>query len=125
MPITERYIELKVVAPSSEFSHEFLQGMLDRMAMSYHKYGKVKEAYPFHVDAIKSLRGRLAKYDETGNTEYLMDAANFAMIEFMCPARSDAFFKATDADGSPGRHAVAGNRSTQDSNSELRDDFAA
>ena len=32
-----------------------------------------------------------------------MDVANFAMIEFMHPKHSKAFFKATDSDGSPGR----------------------
>ena len=117
----KRYIELRVASPSSEFSHEFLQGMVDRMAVSYHKYGAVKDAYPFHVDALKSLRDRLTKYDETGNTEYLIDAANFAMIEFMCPARPDAFFKATDAGESPGRRAASG-RTTLATNAALRTD---
>jgi hypothetical protein len=89
--------------PESEFSIQYTQGMLDRMAMSYFKYGLVKEAYPTKVDAIASLEKRLALYKETGNTEWLMDIGNFAMIEYMHPKHSKAHFKSTDADESPGR----------------------
>ena len=87
----------------SEFNEEFIQGMRDRMVMSYYKYGPVSEAYPDKVNAVSSLQDRLRMYAETGNTEYLMDAANFAMIEFMFPRHPKAFYKPTDDDGSPGR----------------------
>jgi hypothetical protein len=89
--------------PDTEFSRDFIQGMLNRMAMSWIKYGNVREAYPHRVNALKSLEQRITKYIETGNTEYLMDVANFAMIEFMHPSVPDAHFTATDSDGSPGR----------------------
>jgi hypothetical protein len=102
-----------VGAPETEFCNFFAQGMADRMAVSYHKYGAVSEAYPEAVDAIESLKIRLKLYLEggevkgqkiaPGNTEYLMDVANFAMIEFMHPKHPTAFFKSTDSDGSPGR----------------------
>lgn len=90
-------------APPSELDFSFIQGMADRMSMSYYKYGLVAEAYPDKVNALGSLQLRLQKYIETGNKEYLIDAANFAMIEFMCPKREGAYFKSTDSDGSPGR----------------------
>ena len=67
--------------PKSEFSKSFLQGMLDRMAMSFYKYGKVADAHPHKDDALKSLKSRIKLYRQTGNTEWLMDVANFAMIE--------------------------------------------
>jgi hypothetical protein len=89
--------------PESEFSVPFVQGMVDRMNMSYFKYGLVSEAYPHKVDAISSLKKRLAKYEETGNLEWLMDVGNFAMIEFMHPKHPNAHFEATDSDKSPGR----------------------
>ena len=115
--------------PASEFSLSFVQGMLDRMGMSYFKYGSVVDAYPLKVNAIQSLFIRLLRYlgpekftEETkkaleaikrvesaphsrehGNTEYLMDAANFAMIEFMHPRHEQAHFIPADADQSPGR----------------------
>ena len=89
--------------PTSEFSQEFVQGMADRMMTSYSKYGKVEDAYPHRVNAIESLRKRLDKYEQTGNTEWLMDIGNFAMIEFMKPGHKDAHFKPTDSRESPGR----------------------
>lgn len=89
--------------PESEFSTPFVHGMFKRMAMSWFKYGNVADAYPHKVDAIKSLHARLDKYEQTGNTEYLMDVGNFAMIEFMHPRHSEAHFKAEDSAKSPGR----------------------
>ena len=94
--------------PDTEHSEPFLRGMMDRMLVSFFKYGRVADAFPHRVNALDSLQARLAKYQETGNTEYLIDAANFAMIEFMYPSRSDAHFTPTDSDGSPGRVWASG-----------------
>lgn len=96
-------ISISAPCPSSEFSEEFVQGMLNRMAVSYAKYGAVADAYPSRVDAIASLKARLDRYDRDGNTEWLMDVANFAMIEFMRPRHPEAHFRATDSRESPGR----------------------
>jgi hypothetical protein len=93
---------------STEFSEKFVQGMRDRMVVSFYKYGPLTDAYPHKVSAVASLTDRLRKYAETKNTEYLIDAANFAMIEFMHPALEGAFFAGTDDDGSPGRRALSG-----------------
>lgn len=95
----------------TQVSDQFLRGMIARMEMSFFKYGDIRDAYPKRINAIESLRQRLDKYAETGNTEYLIDAANFAMIEFMLPSRPDAFFAATDSDQSPGRVDRFGNAS--------------
>lgn len=89
--------------PTTEFCLPFVQGMLNRMGVSFFKYGKVKDAYPEKVNALESMKLRLEKYAETGNTEHLIDAANYLMIEYMHPRRKDAYFKSTDSDGSPGR----------------------
>lgn len=111
-------LELRVACPPSEISSLFMQGMLDRMAVSFYKYGKVNDAYPIHVDAMDSLTARIRKYRETGNTEWLIDIANFAMIEFMYPAHDNAHYEATDSDQSPGRAVTHGDR--QSSNEELQ-----
>lgn len=94
--------------PASEFSEQFVQYMRNRMAVSFHKYGPVADAYPDKVDAIESLRQRLERYKETGNTEWLVDVANFAMIEFMRPRHKDAHFRGTDSHESPGRTTTSG-----------------
>lgn len=96
-------IKLAEGVPASEFSGEFAQGMANRMSTSYFKYGKVTDAYPHRVNAIASLKKRLERYEATGNTEWLMDVANFAMIEFVYPRHPSAHFRATDSIESPGR----------------------
>jgi hypothetical protein len=98
-------VEIKIAGgvPASEVSQPFVQGMADRMGVSYCKYGRVAEAYPSRVDAVASLRARLERYEATGNTEWLMDVANFAMIEYMHPRHAKAHFRATDSKESPGR----------------------
>jgi hypothetical protein len=96
-------IEVRLAAPATEFSAQFVQGMANRMAVSFHKYGPVADGFPDNIDAVASLHARLTKYAETGNTEWLMDVANFAMIEFMHPRHAGAHFAGTDSDQSPGR----------------------
>ena len=76
------------------------------MGLSFHKYGPIKQAYPHKVSAIKSLRKRLLLYEETGNADYLVDVANFAMIEFMLPEHADFHDKPTD--GGEGRYWHSG-----------------
>jgi hypothetical protein len=107
------------VAPASEFSEEFVElmkefpgkltpefvnGMRTRMAMSYFKYGAVADAYPDKVNAIESGQMRIEKYIDTGNTEFLIDAGNFLMIESMHPRRDDTFV--TSANVTPSADAL-------------------
>ncbi len=132
--VVERVYRVPFNAPETEVSETFLQGMAARMAMSWFKYGNVADAYPSKVNAIESLFLRLVRYmgvdrfreaaesvlskmelaenephrRASGNTEYLIDAGNFAMIEFMRPRVEGAFFEPTDASGSPGRVKASG-----------------
>ncbi len=91
--------------PPSEFSCEFVQGMADRMATSHFKYGMAREASK-RIDFTDEIRVRLKKYEDTGNTEWLMDAANNAMLEFMFPKHPEAHFRSTGSDESPGRRWI-------------------
>lgn len=85
----------------TEYSEHFDALRKNRMIISFHKYGPVKENYGERlVSAISNLEERLKLYKETGNTEYLCDIANFAMIEFMYPQHPDAHFN--DRSESPG-----------------------
>ncbi len=103
-------------SPTTEFSEQFVDGMRARMEVSFHKYGPIKDAFPHKVNAIASLKLRLQKYEADGNTEHLIDAANYAMIEFMLPSHTDAHFESTDSKGSPGRYWQGGGRATQRAN---------
>lgn len=113
-------IELKAGVPETEFSQRFVQGMADRMALSFFKYGAVADAYPHKVDAIESLKKRLARYEEKGNLEELMDLANFALIEFIRPKHPAAHFVAEDSAASPGRVWNTGHVG-QDANTHARE----
>lgn len=88
--------------PIEHISTVFIQGMLDRMAMSFFKYGQVNQEDISKRDMEQTLKMRFDRYLDDGNTEWLMDVGNFAMIEFMCPSHPDAHFRDTDSDESPG-----------------------
>lgn len=113
---TETYrtiiVRMPTAVPASEFCLPFVQGMCDRMGVSYFKYDLVAKGYPDKVDAIASLKLRLDRYAETGNTEWLMDVANFAMIEFMRPRHPQAHFRGTDDDHT-GRVTAKGVQTTK------------
>lgn len=94
----------------TEVSGAFLQGMIDRMLVSRHKYGPIADGI-HKLDCIASMEQRLAIYTETGNVEGLIDAANFLMMEFMFPKVSGAYFEQTDSDQSPGRRLRSGAQS--------------
>ena len=85
-----------------DFSNEFVTKMKNAILTSHYKYGYMSETYPELAQAYKCIRERLELYKKTHNTEYLVDIANFAMIEFKHPAFGDAKYIPTDSDQSPG-----------------------
>lgn len=82
----------------TEYSDEFDTKRKNAMVMSYYKYGplKVNHGKDNLMDAIKNAKLRIEAYERTGNTELLVDAANFMMIEFMSPQHENAYYEATD-----------------------------
>ena len=84
---------------STEYSTKFDEIRKNMMVMSYYKYGKMSDNHSTEnlMDAVANLRKRLEKYEQTGNTEFLADVANFAMIEFMHPQHKKAFYKSTES----------------------------
>lgn len=86
-----------------DWSPMFIELMKNRVQMSHYKYGSVSKNYrQGNIDALASMGLRIEKYKETGNTEFLVDAANFLMFEFMFPQIPGARFEGTDSDKSPG-----------------------
>ena len=90
--------QVRLAGPETEISIPFIQGMIDRMMVSYHKYGPVADAT--HVNCPATAWECLAAYHRDGNTEHLIDAANYLMMEFM---KNPDNFRPTDSDGSVGR----------------------
>lgn len=84
------------------FSEEFLTKMKNALEMSHYKYGYPGKTYPELAQAVKCIRERLEKYEQTHNLEYLVDIANFAMLEYMFPSYEDAKYEPKDSGDSPG-----------------------
>ena len=86
----------------SEYSEEFDNLRKNRVKVSYYKYGPARKNFGCgRVDAIGSLELCLEKFKRTGNTEHLVDVANYAMFRFMYPMPGE-FFKTTDSNQSAG-----------------------
>lgn len=80
----------------------FVQGMMNRMGVSYHKYGSFHEMFPDKRSGIGNALVRIERYQQTGNIEDLIDGANYLMIEFCRPGIETAYFKPEDSHASPG-----------------------
>ena len=55
-----------------------------------------------NCNALASMENCIKKYKDTGNTEYLTDAANYLMLEFMYPQHENAHYKRTGTEDSAG-----------------------
>ena len=85
-----------------DFSEAFINKMKNAIEMSHYKYGWANKTYPELAQAYKCIKERLDAYEKTRNKEYLIDVANFAMLEYLYPAFGDAHYTPTDSDKSVG-----------------------
>lgn len=84
------------------YSKKFVEGMKNRITTSHYKYGRADKTYPELAQALECAKERIQEYEKTKNTEYLIDAANFCMLEFMYPCLENAKFEPADSDKSIG-----------------------
>jgi len=73
--------------PPEQYSVPFLQGMLNRLAVGFHRYGPLDKD---RAHWIKTIELRLKAYKETGNIDLMHDVANFAMFEWRFPQHENA-----------------------------------
>jgi hypothetical protein len=66
------------------------------MIIGAFRYGLLTNPDKWKFDLMGGLRKHLANYESTGNTESLVDAANYLMLEFIHPSHPEARFKAMD-----------------------------
>ena len=93
--------EQNYIANSSEdYSKRFDWLRLSRVMTSRFKYGPARQNFKTgNVNALASMQRCIDKYKET---EYLCDAANYIMFEFMWPQIDGAYFKPTSSGESAG-----------------------
>lgn len=81
---------------------EFDRKRKNAILVSFYKYGSSRQNFKKGmVNAIGSLKKCLKKFEETGNTEYLVDVANYAMFRYMYPQGNEAYMP-TDSNQSAG-----------------------
>lgn len=86
-----------------EYSEQFDELRKNRVKTSFYKYGPAKVNFGEKlVNTLETAQRCIAKYESTGNTEYLCDAANYMMFEFMYPQKEGAYFAATSSADSAG-----------------------
>lgn len=80
----------------SEWSHEFERLMRNRLLMGRFRYGRLDRVEDTGYDRLGSAIKRIAHFQATGNKEFLVDAANLLMVEFMHTTHPQAHFHAID-----------------------------
>lgn len=65
------------------------------------RYGRLGTPGKPQYDRVAEVKKRVSKYEATGNTEFLVDVANMALIEFVEGDHPNKHFKAID----DGEHA--------------------
>ena len=90
----------------SEFSEAFINEMKHRVEVSYHKYGPARKNFAEgRVDALKTAKMCLEAFEKDGNTEHLIDAANYLMFRWRFPMPGE-YFKPTSSSESVGTHGT-------------------
>lgn len=93
---------------NKEYSSEVDKMRRNRVEVSMYKYGPAAINFGDHlVNAINSSAMCVKKYEETKNKEYLLDAMNYLMFEFMYPSMEGVYFKATDSSESAGKDGIS------------------
>ena len=80
----------------AQWCDKFEYYMRNRLLMGGLRYGLMGEKGKPQYDSIASIEKRLKLYQETGNTEYLVDIANLCMVEFVEGKHPNKHFSATD-----------------------------
>ena len=94
---------MKQIRWEKEYSDDVDKKRKALVEQSYYKYGSVAVNFGRGlVDPIATMNRCIEKYEETHNKEYLLDAMNYLMFEYMYPTYNDAFYKNTDSNESAG-----------------------
>lgn len=72
-----------------QWSDEFIRYQKNRIIVGFCRYGFLGTD---KLGFIGRLEQKLSLYKQTGNMEYLVDIANYAMLEFISPANSKAYW---------------------------------
>lgn len=80
----------------SEWSVEFEKHMRDHLVMGAIRYGRINAPGKPRFNRVEEVRNRVLKYEVSGNTEFLVDVANMALLEFEEGQHPTKHYKAID-----------------------------
>ena len=80
----------------TEWSTAFEQHMRNRLLMGAFRYRMFCEPENWRYDFVLGIAKKVRLYQESGNTEHLVDVANYALLEFVQPKHPDAHWRAED-----------------------------
>jgi len=78
----------------------------NRLLIGAYRYGELHTESSKSCVSVEDIKKRLDLYTETGNLEYLVDVANYAMLEFTYSKHKNVHFKAND----DGIHSIGYNQ---------------
>lgn len=83
---------------TTEWSDDFERLMRNRLIMGCLRYGPMvwKKKNGNKWDLLGAINKKVGLYVKTGNTEYLVDAANYLLLEFECGEHPNKHFNALD-----------------------------
>lgn len=100
----------------TEYDKQLDEIRKNMVLQSFYKYGPAKHNFGEHlVDPIDTCERCVKKYLGSHNKEYLADAMNYLMFEWMYPGFDDAFYKQTDSDESAGISGMSYNEIKKES----------
>lgn len=96
-PTREHYIKPLDIERATLMPPEFDELRYRRLLFGYMRYQHKPKAQKY--DYIDALKRHVRAYEETGNLEHMVDAANYAMLEFKKGHHPNRHFKSIDDNG--------------------------
>lgn len=85
-----------------EYSSRFDELRKNRVEVAFYKYGAARDNFGGgRVDAVATMELCIEAFKKDGNTEHMVDIANYAMFRYMYPMEGE-YFEGTDSSGSVG-----------------------
>lgn len=79
-----------------QISEDFLQKMRNRAMFAFFRYGGSNLTNGLVFDQVEEAGKKITRYLRTGNTENLVDAANYCMVAYMSDNHPDKHFESQD-----------------------------
>jgi len=107
----------------TEWSQEFERLMRNRLIMGAFRYGLLaeKRIKGAKWNLIEPIAKKVELYEATGNTEYLVDAANYCLLAFECDNHPLKHFTALDDHHDHCKRRIGDRKTSSSNGSKMQD----